>query len=291
MIRTGTVILLALICCGSASALEPDEILIIANKDSTESGQIALYYCSKRGVPDENILSLPLGAKLNDTISRGGYEKQLAEPIRKRLLAPEFLGTIRCLLTTYGVPIKVSGRRPLKNQESKLSELKESIEQEQKKIEQLKQNGLADSAEYKQSSSRLDKLQLQIALINGKETNASVDSELSMVLFKNYDLYRWQPNMLKNDVPGLSFRTLMVSRLDGPEVRIATTGLIDKAIEAEKTGLKGITYIDSRGIMRNDAYGHYDQPLRDLAMLTGLQTEIPVKEERTAKLFAPGTCR
>jgi hypothetical protein len=26
-------------------------------------------------------------------------------------------------------------------------------------------------------------------------------------------------------------------------------------------------------------------------MLTELQTEIPVKEERTAKLFAPGTCR
>jgi len=157
------------------------------------------------------------------------------------------LGTIRCLLTTYGVPIKVSGRGPLKNQEDKLRELKESIEQEQKKIEQLKQDGLADSAEYKQSSHRLDQLQLQIARINGKETNSSVDSELSMVLFKDYDLYRWQPNMLKNDVLGLSFRTLMVSRLDGPEARI-TTSLIDKAIEAEKTGLKGIAYIDSRGI-------------------------------------------
>jgi len=290
MVRTGTVILLALVSCGPASVLEPDEILIIANKDRTESGRIAWYYRNKRGVPDKNILALPLGAKLNDTISRGDYEKHLAEPIRARLLAPELLGTIRCLLTTYGVPIKVSGRGPLKNQEDKLRELKESIEQEQKKIEQLKQDGLADSAEYKQSSHRLDQLQLQIARINGKETNSSVDSELSMVLFKDYDLYRWQPNMLKNDVLGLSFRTLMVSRLDGPEARI-TTSLIDKAIEAEKTGLKGIAYIDSRGIVRNDAYGHYDQSLRDLAILTRLQTEIPVKEERTEKLFAPDSCR
>ena len=290
VIRTGTVILLALVYCGSVSALEPDEILIIANKNSTESGRIACYYCNKRGVPDKNILALPLGAKLNDTISRGNYEKQLAEPIRKRLLAPELLGTIRCLLTTYGVPIKVTGRGPLRNQESKLRELRESIEQEQKKIEQLKQDGLADSAEYKQSSRRLDQLQFQIALINGKETNASVDSELSMVLFEGYDLYRWQPNMLKNDVLGLSFRTLMVSRLDGPGDRIAT-GLIDKAIKAEKTGLKGIAYIDSRGIMRKDVYGHFDQSLRDLAILTRLQTEIPVKEERTAKLFVPGTCQ
>lgn len=72
--------------------------------------------------------------------------------------------------------------------------------------------------------------------------------------------------MLKNDVLGLSFRTLMVSRLDGPGDRIAT-GLIDKAMEADKTGLKGIAYIDSRGIIRNDVYGHFDQSLCDLAML------------------------
>ena len=290
IVRTGTVILLALVYCGSPSALEPDEIVVIANKDRTESGRIAQYYCSRRGMPDKNILALPLGANLNDTISRDDYEKQLAEPIRKRLLAPELLGTIRCLLTTYGVPIKVAGRRPLRNQQGKLRELKGLVQQEKKKIEQLKQDGVADSAGYKQSGRRLAQLQLQIARINGKETNASVDSELSMVLFEAYDLYRWQPNILKNDALGLSFRTLMVSRLDGPDDRIAT-GLVDKAIEAEKTGLKGVAYIDSRGIMRNDVYGHFDQSLRDLAMLTGLRTEIPVKEERTAKLFTPDSYR
>jgi uncharacterized protein (TIGR03790 family) len=290
VIRAGTLIFLALIFYKPASALEPHEILVIANKDRTESGLIARYYCNKRGVPDNNILALPLGTNLNDTISRDNYEKQLIEPIRKRLLAPESLGTIRCLLTTYGVPIKVTGRGPMRNQEDKLRELEASIEQEQKKIEQLKQNGLAGSAEYKQSSRRLAQLQIQIDRINGKETNASVDSELSMVLFEGYDLYRWQPNILKNDVLGLSFRTLMVSRLDGPNDQIAI-GLVDKAIEAEKTGLKGIAYIDSRGIVRKDVYGHFDQSLRDLATLTQSQTEIPVKEEQTAKLFAPGTCR
>ena len=290
MVRTGTVILLALVYCGSAFALEPSEILIIANKDSIESGRIARYYCRKRGVPGKNILALPLGAKLNDTTSRNDYEKQLSEPIRKRLLAPELLGTIRCLLTTYGVPFQVAGGGLLSNQQDKLRELKGLVEQEKKKIEQLKQDGLADSAGYKHSSRRLAQLQLQIARINGKETNASVDSELSMVLFEDYDLYRWQPNMLKNDVLGLSFRTLMVSRLDGPDDRIAT-GLIDKAMEAEKNGLKGIAYIDSRGIVKKDAYGHYDQSLRDLATLTGLRTEILVKEERTAKLFAPDSCQ
>jgi uncharacterized protein (TIGR03790 family) len=95
--------------------------------------------------------------------------------------------------------------------------------------------------------------------------------------------------MLKNDVMGLSFRTLMVSRLDGPDYRIVK-GLIDKAIKTEKTQLKGVAYIDSRGIVKKDLYGHFDQSLRDLTMLTRLQTEIPVEEERTASPFAPGSC-
>jgi uncharacterized protein (TIGR03790 family) len=282
-------ILLALFCCGTASALEPDEILIIANKDSAESMRIARYYCSKRGVPDKNILALPLGTYLNDTISRDDYEKQLAEPIRKRLLAPELLGTIRCLLTTYGVPIKVGGRGPLPNQENKLKELQESAEQEKKKNDQLKQNGAADSAKGKQSSRRLAILQYQIDRITGKETSASVDSELSMVLYESYELYRWQPNMLKNDVMGLGFRTLMVSRLDSPSEQIAT-GLVDKAIAAEKTGLKGIAYIDSRGIAIGNLYGHYDQSLRNLAAYTKAHTELTVREERGPQLFAPDTC-
>lgn len=287
MIRIGTVILLALVYCGSTSALEPDEILVIANQDRIESGRIARYYCRKRGVPDKNILSLPLGANLSDTISRDNYEKQLAEPIRKRLNVSEFPGKFRCLLMTYGVPFKVEGRGPLKNQQNKLRELKELIKLEKKKIEQLKQN---DSAEYKQSNRRLAQLQFQIDRINGKETNASVDSELSMVLFEDYDLYRWKPNKLKNDVLGLNFRTLMVSRLDGPDDQIVT-GIVDKAIKAEKTGLKGIAYIDSRGIIRNDMFGHFEKSLHDLATLTELRTDMPVKEERTAKLFAPGICK
>jgi uncharacterized protein (TIGR03790 family) len=288
-VRTGAVILLIFMYCGRGFALEPDEILVIANKDIAESGRIARYYCRQRGVPDKNILSLPLGTSLNDTISRGDYEKQLAEPIRNELLIHKLLGQIRCLLTTYGIPIKVGKRGPLIDQESKLIELRGLAEQEKERIEQLKRDDLADSAQYKQSNQRLARLQLEIDSINGKETNASVDSELSMVLFGAYDLFRWQANMLKNDVMGLSFRTLMVSRLDGPDYRI-TKGLVDKAIETEKRGLKGIAYIDSRGIVKKDLYGHFDQSLRHLAMSTRLQTEIPVKEERTAKLFAPGSC-
>lgn len=289
LIRIRTTILLALFCCGVVSALEPDEILIIANKDSAESMRIARYYCSKRGVPEKNILALSLGTRLNDAISRQDYEKLLAEPIREKFSDDNLLGKIKCLLTTYGVPFKVGGRGPLPNQEDKLNEFQKMYEQEKERNDQLKQNGTAETARGKQSSRRLAVLKYQIDRITGNETNAAVDSELSMVLYESYELYRWQPNMLKNDVMGLGFRTLMVSRLDGPSEQIAT-GLVDKAIAAEKTGLKGFAYIDSRGIALGDLYGHYDQSLRNLAAYTKANTELAVREERAPQLFAPDTC-
>jgi uncharacterized protein (TIGR03790 family) len=298
VVKTGALILLILMCCGIGFALEPDEILVIANKNVAASGRIARYYCKKRGVPAENILYLSLGTGLKDKISRDDYEKQLAEPIRKELftrILPGKVGPkpIKCLLTTYGVPIKVEKRGALIGTEDRLKELAELAKQEKNRIAQLEQSASVgnkqDSAERKKSSQKLVQLQLEIDRINGKETNASVDSELSMVSFGSYELYRWQPNMLKGDGRGPSVRTLMVSRLDGSNYRIVK-GLVDKAITAEKTGLKGVAYVDSRGIVKRDLYGYFDQSLRDLAMLTRLRTELPIKEERTEKLFAPGSC-
>lgn len=282
-----------ILCCASVFAIEPDEILVIANSDVGASVQLAQYYCAKRGVPAGNILALPLGATLNDTIARNDYEKQLAEPIRKKLSDYDSAAKIKCLLTTYGVPIKVGGRGPLKDQQDKLTQLEKLAEQEKNELKQLKQNGVADtSREVEDIKRKLTQLQSEIDPISGKETNASVDSELSMVLFGDYELYRWQPNRLRDNPLGLYSNTLMVSRLDGPSFEIAK-GLVDKAITAEKTGLRGIAYIDSRGIIDDKnpySFGHFDQSLRDLAAFIRSQTEMAVKEERTEKLFEPNSC-
>lgn len=289
----GTGVLVILICCRAGFALKPEEILVIANKDITASVQIAQYYCAKRKVPAANIFALPLGRSLSETISRGNYEKRLAEPVRRKLSTLEFAGRIRCLLTTYGVPIKVGGRGLLKGQEDKLRRLEKLVEQLRSTIEKIEQSGSVYMLGQKeQANRRIAKLQSEIDRIKGKETNASVDSELSMVLFGDYELYRWQPNLLKNSVLGLGSNTLMVSRLDGPGKDVAI-GLVDKAMAAEKTGLKGIAYVDSRGIADDKkpySPGYFDKSLRDLAVRIELRTIMPVKEERTEKLFTPGAC-
>jgi uncharacterized protein (TIGR03790 family) len=286
--------LLALLLLGPVClALEPEEILIISNGNHSDSVAIAQHYCSRRGVPTDNILILPLGTELSYTITRANYEKQLAEPIRERLLSLGTGGHIKCLLTTYGVPIKVQGRGPLEGREEELKQLQKLAKQEKNKIEKLEKSGSGKTAIQKEKANRkLAQLQSEIGRITGKETGASVDSELSMVLSSNYELYRWQSNILKNNKLDLSFNTLMVCRLDGPGKQIVK-GLVNKAITAEKTGLTGVAYIDSRGIAEDENHyslGYFDQSLRELAAFTRLRTELTVKEERTEQLFTTGAC-
>ena len=277
------------------AGLEPNEILVIVNGDIPESVELGRYYCRQRNVSQENILSLSLGDKLSDTISRDEYDKRIARPIRKRLSGMSGWA-IKCLLTTYGVPYKVGPRGPLKDQQGRLKELQEAAGQYEKMLSEIKSDSNEPAAKTKQAKIKLGlaMVRSEIDRILGKETAAGVDNELSMVRFESYELYRWQLNQFNknNRFPPDLILSVYVSRLDGPTPQIAR-GLVDKAISAERTGLHGFAYIDSRGIPDDNdtgSFGHFDQQLRDLAMLLRFRMNLEVKEERTAKLFEPGSC-
>ena len=103
--------------------------------------------------------------------------------------------------------------------------------------------------------------------------DASLDSELSL-LWWDRDLYpvawRWD-NPLFQDHAGSrdQLPTLMVSRLDAPTPELAKS-LVDRALQAEHTGLNGSVYFDARGLQPDgaiDTYGHYDHSLREAAAL------------------------
>ena len=285
----GFVILIGLLFCAIAAALEPNEILVIVNGDIEASADLGQYYCQQRNVPKKNILTLSLGKTLANSISRDDYDKNIAEPVRKRLAGQKSGQPIRCLLTTYGVPYKVGPRGPLKEKQEQLKQLETTVGQYEKQLK-----GLQPTTEQTKIKKELNKVKSEIDWISGKETDAGVDSELSMVLFGPYELYRWQPNQWNRHnghTKGLIL-TVMVSRLDGPSPQIAR-GLIDKAIYAEKTGLHGFAYIDSRGIpddKQPTSFGSFDQKLRNLAVLLRFRTTLQVKEERTDKLFEPHSC-
>ena len=138
----------------------------------------------------------------------------------------------------------------------------------------------------------------QQELLRKNETQASFDSELSLVCWPDYSLFRWQPNLLHyryaNLVTG-ELKTLMVSRLEAPTFELAEK-LIDTAIATEKTGLRGKVYLDARG-MKSDPktakpgdYSTYDQSLRDLAERLKKHTKLEVVLDDRAELFQEGDC-
>jgi uncharacterized protein (TIGR03790 family) len=292
------IIFCLIICFGSCFALEPNEILVIANSEIPTSERIAQYYCQKRVIPADNLIFWPLGKNPDTSISRNDYDNKIARPLREILTSQKFAGKIKCLLTIYGVPITVQGRGQLEGQEEQLKKLNELIAQGKKVMDELNAQPGNNTVEKERTQTKLAQLQLLADIMSGKETSAALDSELSMVLFDKYELYRWQINPLHMDLkindPNVDLsvlraKTLMVSRLDGPSEEIIKS-LVDKAISAEKNGLKGIAYFDSRGILDHTQYGEYDQSLRDLGALTNSQTGLKVEQEQTDKLFEPNSC-
>ena len=75
----------------------------------------------------------------------------------------------------------------------------------------------------------LDWIHQQLDALKRGETVASFDSELSLILWSDYQTYRWQPNYLNYRFEGSPLRqlypTLMVSRLEAPTLAL-TKGLM-----------------------------------------------------------------
>ncbi len=101
-------ILICLIASPAARALEPAEILLIANGNAPVSKQLAEYYAEKRHVPVENLVLLDLPAQ--EEIKRAEYVDKIARPVRAFLEKNDAHHKIKCLLTFTGVPIRVSNR-------------------------------------------------------------------------------------------------------------------------------------------------------------------------------------
>lgn len=135
-------------------------------------------------------------------------------------------------------------------------------------------------------------LEMDMDRIDGRETAAALDSELAMARFDEYPLYRWQENELHDRIFWFNVKTLMVSRLDGPTPQVAR-GLVRKALEAEKTGLKGRVYIDTgyeKARTVKEAYGEYEQSLIETAELFRKQTDFAVTVDSKAEVFGLGQC-
>ena len=136
----------------------------------------------------------------------------------------------------------------------------------------------------------------EVDLLTYTYADASLDSELSL-LWWDRDLYpvawRWGNPLYLDSAPTTDdLPILMVSRLDAPTADLAK-GLVDQAMQAERSGLQGTVYFDARGLNAKDAtdtYGVYDQSLRDAAEVVKQQSSYRVVlDNAEATLSKPGS--
>jgi len=102
-----TLLLLAM-TASAANALEPDDILLLTNKNVPQGRRLAEYYAEKRGVPPKHILELDLPA--TDDIPFDTYEQQVVGGTRQFLRDAGLEHKITCIVTFWGVPLRIAGR-------------------------------------------------------------------------------------------------------------------------------------------------------------------------------------
>jgi uncharacterized protein (TIGR03790 family) len=129
-------------------------------------------------------------------------------------------------------------------------------------------------------------------------TMAAVDSEMTLIMAGPYQKSGWLPNPFNlgfERLPGISrirAKALMVGRLDGPTPATARR-LVDDALEVERTGLKGVFYLDARGLKGQATPGGYvwfDQHLLHLSDLLKKYSDLKVVLDQQSAVFPPGSC-
>ena len=78
-------------------ALEPSEILVVANMNASSSIGLAGYYMQRRGIPEANLVRLWVTDQ--ESCSRTEYEKKVLGPVRKFISEHPSKRRIRCLVT------------------------------------------------------------------------------------------------------------------------------------------------------------------------------------------------
>ena len=271
-------------------ALTPREILVVSNRNLTTSVSLAKYYMERRGIPENNLITLSVTNI--EQISGGDYEKDIAKPIRSHLKDKDPFRFIRCLVMMYGLPLKVNRPQPPETG-AELKTLKKKSDTLKKQIKTSKEEGRKRDLEEELSAIKNKILKFQHA-----NRSASLDSEIALVLEGNYELGGWVPNPYflgyqSKRIQGLPRGALMVSRLDGPSAEIVRR-MIDDTLLAEEKGLRGTAYFDARWSepeqSKTSGYSFYDQSIHRAAWLVKKSNIVPVVLNDRPALFQPGDC-
>jgi uncharacterized protein (TIGR03790 family) len=281
---------------GPGFALEPDQILVLANKNGWGSVGLAKYYMEKRSIPKGHLLQLRVTD--NEGCSREDYDKKVVPRVREFLQKNDPLGNIRCLVTMYGLPLKIYPPEMTKEERSEAEELRKKQVGIGGELNTLPKE---EKTRRKRLESDLEEIRKRINTLTKTDYRSAFDSELALVRVENYDLSGWVPNPnfvgFKNRELKISAaEVLMVSRIDGPTEDVVKR-IINDSVEVEKGGLKGKAYFDARWPKPSrenesnvEGSAFYDLSIHLAAERVEKSGRMPVVLDDKQELFKEGQC-
>ncbi|MEM8677765.1 MAG: TIGR03790 family protein [Planctomycetota bacterium] len=114
--------------------LVPEEIAILVNGTGPESEALGRYYAERRGVPLENICRIDLPART--VLARSEWQQRVRPEIARWLTDRDPQGSLRCWVTTWGIPMKIGKAEPTA---SRVADLLQFLEGEKRRRIQLAQ--------------------------------------------------------------------------------------------------------------------------------------------------------
>lgn len=124
LIRSAWVVL---ICASAASAaLAPDEIALIVNRAAPEGVELAAFYARARGIPVDRVIQLDLPN--TDEMPFDQYDRDVVPTVRQFLHDRGLEQKVRCLVTFYGVPLRIADRTSSPRDKNELAQLTKSAQ-------------------------------------------------------------------------------------------------------------------------------------------------------------------
>jgi len=286
---------LAIINTGLGWALTPEQVVVVANKMAWHSVELAKYYMKVRNIPSDNLIQLK--ATSDEICSREDYDKGIASPVRAFLEKNDPVGhRFHCLVTMYGVPLRVLAPKLTSKEQEELLELKKQLEYIRGQIKKEgPEQGNGRLKSLREEEARVTK---EIDRVGKVFQGAAVDSELALVRENNYSLEGWLPNKYflgyrGKEIKNMPQKVMLVSRLGGPSEEIVRR-IIDDSLRTEREGLHGKAYFDARwpdpGDKELTGYAFYDRAIHNAARLVEKSGRMPVVVDSQEKLFQPVEC-
>jgi uncharacterized protein (TIGR03790 family) len=136
----------SLVCCANALALEPDQIALIVNDKVPQGRKLAEFYVAQRHIPDNRIIELSLSTT-GDDLDPAEYDEKVMPAVRDFLTKNNLANKVTCLVTFWGIPLRVDGRtigaagqKELAGLKDQLDDLRLHVELQVKSAEALAQS-------------------------------------------------------------------------------------------------------------------------------------------------------